>query len=191
MISAVNSAILLISRSALPASAGKTASAGPDLIAMANGVSGLDADEAGGQPAQLRAKFSDSMFSVNSLDSNKLKIDLFDRVGKVFKLDRAGFDSSNSYASAVKQAIAAIRSQAGGAQTIAMIEKSLGLDKLGVSLETVVNAMSDPGGDADDRLDAALRKQTGEAADARPGAVQAEIRLDELGIYAFRHNDPV
>ncbi|RJT34886.1 hypothetical protein D3227_22875 [Mesorhizobium waimense] len=157
---------------------------------MANGRSGPNTDEAAGQMAQLRPKFSDSMFSVNSLDSNKLKIDLFGRVGKVFKVDRADYGSFNSYAPAVKQAIAAIKSQAGGAQTIAMIEKSLGLDKLGVSLETVVDAMGDPGGDADDKLDAALRKQTGEAAEVKPSATQPEIHFDELGIYAF-HNDPV
>lgn len=90
MISAVNSAVLLTSRSALPASAGKTASAGLDLIAMANGVSGPKTYGAG---RQLQAKISDSMFSVNSLDSNKLKIDLFDRVGKIFKVDRADFES--------------------------------------------------------------------------------------------------
>lgn len=59
------------------------------------------------------------------------------------------------------------------------IENKLGLDKLGVSLDTVVNAMIDPGGDDGDKLDAALRRRLGEAGKDH----SALARLDELGRY--------
>ena len=44
---------------------------------------------------------------------------------------------------------------------IAGIEKEIGLDKLGVSLDTVINAIIDPMGKDNDKLNAALEKKIG------------------------------
>ena len=124
------------------------------------------------------------MFSVNNFDSNKLKVELFKRVGKAFGIDQADYDSQSSYGSAIKQAVSVLASQPNGAQTIAEIEKGLGLDKLGVSLATVVNAIIDPGSDDDDKLDTALKKQAGEDLGTGSHAAGVTVRFDELGLYS-------
>ncbi|TIT70995.1 MAG: hypothetical protein E5W56_22360, partial [Mesorhizobium sp.] len=64
-----------------------------------------------------------------------------------------------SYGSAVKNAVEALKRQSPSA--IAEIERQLGLDQLGISLDTLVNAIVDPTGGDRDRLDAAPEKHLG------------------------------
>lgn len=120
-----------------------------------------------------------SMLSVNSLNVTATKIRLMERAGKEFAIDQADYESVFSYGSAVKNAVEALKQQSPSA--IAGIERQLGLDQLGISLDTLVNAIVDPQGSDGDRLDAVLEKQVGDAGKDEGNA--ASIRPDEIGLY--------
>lgn len=117
------------------------------------------------------------MFSVNNLNVTATKVRLMERAGKEFGIDQADYESVFSYGSAVKNAVEALKQQSPSA--IAGIERQLGLDQLGISLDTLVNAIIDPQGSDGDRLDAALEKHLGEIATDEAIPVQP----DEIGLY--------
>ncbi|KUM28376.1 hypothetical protein AU467_34855 [Mesorhizobium loti] len=152
-------------------------SAADSLVASINRASGSDHSGSGSPLTQGQAKISQSMFSVNSLNVTATKVRLMERAGKEFGIDQADFESVTSYGSAVKNAVEALKRQSPSA--IAEIEKQLGLDQLGVSLDTLVNAIVDPQGS--DRLDAALEKQVGD--DGKDEARAAPLQPDEIGLY--------
>ena len=155
-ISSINSAALQIMRQYQPSSpsAGDGTSVGNNIVAAANGM--------GVHTADARAKVSESIFSVNHLDVTKMKLDLMEKVGKAFGIDRDEYDSQASYGFAIRHAVSQIKQQPDGFQILAKIEKDLGLDKLGLSIDEMVNAIIDPGGSDGDKLDAALKEQIGE-----------------------------
>ncbi|MDG4882969.1 hypothetical protein [Mesorhizobium sp. WSM4884] len=134
-------------------------------------------DGAGSPLIQAQAKISRSMFSVNSLNVTATKVRLMERAGKEFGIDQDDYESVASYGSAVKHAVEALKRQSPAA--IAEIERQLGLDQLGVSLETLLNAIVDPQGGSAGRLDAALEKYLGEAAEGNAASLQP----DEIGLY--------
>jgi hypothetical protein len=173
-ISALSSAAALFLRPQRPASS--NASAGDNLIASVNSVSG----HAGASSlTQAQGKINESMFSVNNTDATQMKARLFERVGKEFGIKQEDYDSLSSYGSAIKIALDDLKQKS--PSSIAAIEKKLGLDELGVSLETVVNAIIDPQGSDDDRLDAALNKKIGEI--AKGGSNTPTQQPDEIGLY--------
>lgn len=149
------------------------ASPGPsrdtDIVAIMNGTRNVHED---GQPAA-----SSSLFDRQALDVNEMKVNLIDRLGKALGVSRDDYDNQSSFGTALKAAIAKLRRDPGGATIIAAIEKRLGLDKLGISMDTLLNAVIDPGSEDARRLDGALRAQAGEM--ARDEAFE----LDEIGIY--------
>ncbi|MET3596484.1 MULTISPECIES: hypothetical protein [Mesorhizobium] len=132
---------------------------------------------AGSPPVQ--AGNSQSMFSVSNLNVTATKVRLMERAGKEFGIDQADYESVFSYGSAVKNAVEALKRQSPSA--IAGIERQLGLDQLGISLDTLANAIIDPQGSDGDRLDAALEKQVGD--DGKDEGNAASIRPDEIGLY--------
>lgn len=120
---------------------------------------------------------SATMFSVDSLNITAVKVRLMERAGKEFGVDQADYESVSSYGAAVKDAVAALKRQSPSA--IAEIERQLGLDQLGVSLDTLVAAIVDPRGSDDQRLDGALKQHAGGQGE---GAVVL-AQPDELGLY--------
>lgn len=165
-----NVALLILQQRPISA----TGSAGANLVASVNGVS---SSTVSGSPfIEAQGKIND-MFSVNNVDPTEMKTRLFERVGKEFGIEQKDYDSLSSYGAAVKNAVDALMRKSPFAAV--EIEKKLGLDKLGVTLENVVNAMVDPGGSDDERLDAALKRQLGQP-DKGKGA---SARLDEIGRY--------
>jgi hypothetical protein len=56
------------------------------------------------------------------------------------------------------------------------------LDKLGPSLETVINAIVDPRGSDNDKVDAALRKQIGPE-DTTESRGSINIKPNDIGVY--------
>ncbi|RRH94970.1 hypothetical protein EH240_25885 [Mesorhizobium tamadayense] len=130
---------------------------------------------AGSPPLQAPAEMSQSIFSVNSLNITATKVWLMERAGKEFGVDQADYESVFSYGSAVRNAVEALKRQSPSA--IAGIEKQLGLDQLGISLDMLVDAIVDPAGSDGDRLDAALEMHLGEIAE--PASTQS----DEIGLY--------
>ncbi|RWM05003.1 hypothetical protein [Mesorhizobium sp.] len=150
-------------------------SAGDGLVASINRTP-ADAG-AGASPMQAQAEFSQSMFSLDGLNVTATKVRLMERAGKEFGLDQGDYESVISYGSAVKNAVEALKRQSPSA--IAEIERQLGLDQLGVSLDTLVNAIADPQGGDGDRLDAALEREAGKQGEGK----SASIQPDEIGLY--------
>jgi hypothetical protein len=111
--------------------------------------------------ATTLAQTADDLFSVNSQNLNKMKIDLYKRVGEALGVRESDYDSLHAYGLALQQAVGQLKLAPNAQLVIAGIEKEIGLDKLGVSLDTVINAIIDPMGDDNDKLDAALQKQIG------------------------------
>ena len=111
-------------------------------------------------------------FSLDSLNITATKVRLMQRAGKEFAVDQTDYDSVSSYGSAIKNAVEALKRQSPSA--VPRIERQLGLDQLGVSLDTLVNAIVRPQGGDNDRLDTALKQHAGGEGD----------QPDELGLYS-------
>ncbi|MDX8534348.1 hypothetical protein RFM41_24810 [Mesorhizobium sp. VK25A] len=126
---------------------------------------------------QVEPAVSPSMFSVENLNITAIKVRLMERAGKEFGVDQAGYESVSSYGSAIKNAVEALKGQSPSA--VVEVERQLGLDQLGVSLDTLLNAIADPQGSNSERLDAALKQHEG----GQGGGDVASVQPDELGLY--------
>jgi hypothetical protein len=114
-----------------------------------------------GQASQPTPSPRTDWFGVNSQSLTQLKVDLYRRVGEALGIDQSDYDSPRDYGMALQRAIGQLKLSPNAQLVIAGIEKEVGLDKLGVSLDTVVSAITDPSGTDDDKLDAALEKRFG------------------------------
>lgn len=187
--SSVNSIAVLLLGQVRPVSAADRGVAGGDLlVAAANCVSAPRLSVDSPTSKQAQARVSDALLSASAPDVNQLKINLMQRLGKEFGLSMDDFDDQASFGAAIRDAVGQLRLQEGGDRVLAAIEKKLGLDKLGVPLDTLVNAIIDPEGADAEKLGAALERQAvkeaeEKEADAAQG-VPARIRTDDLGLYA-------
>lgn len=129
----------------------------------------------------LKLAPSEDIFSVNYVDATKAKIALMERVGKAFGLNLEDFKDMRSMAEAIRGKLALLGPDA-LKQTVNAIEDELGLKKLGVSLGDVLDAMEDPKGTGNARLEAALAEELGQ----RDKAASGPVRLDEIGRYSIR-----
>jgi hypothetical protein len=118
-----------------------------------------------------------SIYSVKHVTSAKLKIDLYQRVGKAFDLDIEKFADAGKMAQKIQAELAKMPPS-----QVFALEKSLGLDELGVSLREVLDAMTDPTSDGGRKLDASLKGQAGET-DADSAKLPGR-GLDEIGRYS-------
>ncbi|MET3596483.1 MULTISPECIES: hypothetical protein [Mesorhizobium] len=177
-LSALNNAALLILQPQRSTSV--SASVGDSLVASINRA---HAGTGAASPlTQAQARITESMFSVNNLDATQMKARLFERVGKEFGIDQDDYDSLFSYGSAIKTALDDLKQKS--PSSIAEIEKKLGLDELGISLDTLVNAIVDPNGSDGDRLDAALEKKAGDRGRGEgKAASHTPTQPDEIGLY--------
>jgi hypothetical protein len=183
-VSNVNSAALLILQQAksVTTASGQNRTNSGDVAAIANGLSSKTGGT--GQTAQAQSGISDSTFNLN-----KLKVDLYERTGQALGVDIKDYASPQAYAAALSNAVGEIKSQNPGTwQTIiAGVEHQLGLDKLGVSLGTVIDSIANPGGDSDKKLDKALAKLAGidiggnDSAQASP---LSAVQVNEIGLYS-------
>lgn len=180
-VSTLNSTALLILQplAVLPVEKDQSALPGAGLLAAANGVVVPGVSDA---QAQAKAKISESFFD-NGVDLQELKFHLYRRLGEELGINMGDYENPKDYAAALKDAVGDIKanSEDGGLKFFAGLEKKLGLDKLGLSIDDLVNAIEDPDGKASKKLDEALRAKTGE--DAK--AAVLEITTDEDGRYSF------
>ena len=121
---------------------------------------------------------SDSIFSVNHVDANTMKVNLIERMGKAFGLDLDDFANAGVMAREIQEEVAKMTPEA-----IHAVEKSVGLDTLAISLSEMLDAMNNPGGSADEKLDAALREKAGELFDEKSGVTHG-AGLDDVGRYS-------
>jgi hypothetical protein len=183
----LNSAALFILQqaNAQPASGDEAESSGGNLVAAANGIS---IPSVNGAHSQAKAKISDALFD-NSVSVQEMKVNLMRRLGEELGISMDDFERPAEYASAIRDVIAKIKAQPEGALFLAELEKKLGLDELGVSLDDLVDAISSTDGEGARKLDAALRDKLGEnAKDAAKNGAEAAyraMRTDETGLYGF------
>ena len=162
-----------------PSSSGDKKPAAADIAATANGIST--------QFRNAQAAASESVFSVNHVDITEMKMQLIEKAGKAFGIERDDYDTQSDFGKAIKAVVSEIRRMENGDRVLDGIAKDLGLDDLGISIGTLVGAIIDPGGNDDKKLDEALREATGEdVLDARKGdggAGGVSVLVDDLGLY--------
>jgi len=184
-VSPLDSTALLTLRQATLQPSDDKAKPADQILAAANGLA--SGDTGAGTSAEARAKINGALFDRSVPDSLQMKISLMRRLGEEFGLDMDKFESQAAFGAAIERAVGAIKIQDGGVLMLTEIERKLGLDKLGISLDTLVNAIIDPDSDDSDKLDAALKTHLGELAgagekDGGQGAA-ALVRTDEDGLY--------
>lgn len=154
-----------------------------NLAAIANGLS----SKAGvtGAEAQAQAKITDTM-SAASLTQARMQ--LYARVGEALGVKEEDYATPQLWATALRGVVRAIRAQKGGDAAILQIEQKLGLDKLGVSLDTVIDSISDPGGGASNALNDALKKAAGKgliAIDNGVTGLGGSVQINDIGVYSL------
>ena len=182
MTSISSDAALLILQAQPSAATDKTKAAAPDLLAIANGQPAKQTVSATAQPTKSQSNISDALFSVNNRSITQMKLDLIDRTGEA-GVKKDDYASTDDFVAAMKKVVTNIKAHEGWEQVIAKIEKDLGLDKLGVSLEDVINSARDP--EKDDKVTEALKKQAGMIDEKEDDADKAVLlKQDEDGTYA-------
>lgn len=182
-----------MNRSLVPASVGSGFVSSEGLIAAASAVSAANVFTAGGPFVQAKAKISDAIFSANAPSITEMKIHLMKRLGEEVGVALEDYETHASFGSAVADRIDEIKKEPQGVLMISALEKKLGFDKLGFSLDTFVNAIIDPKGSDGERVDAALKKHLDlegreeEKPDAARRGLDA-FRLDESGLYGFANS---
>ncbi|MFS8046298.1 hypothetical protein [Rhizobium sp. BR 314] len=110
------------------------------------------------QPNPAQSKVSEAMFSMNGDSIAKQKLELIERTGKALGIVRNDYASMDDFVAAMKKAFGELKVQPGAAGAIHGLEKELGLDKLGLSLEDVISSATE-GGD-NDKVTRALEKRS-------------------------------
>lgn len=128
--------------------------------------------------AGSKSKIAGAVFDASTPDVTQMKLDLFKRTGAALGVDEGDYASGKDYGAAIGAAVAAIKSRPDAEFAILKIERKLGLDKLGISLRTVIDAIADPSSGADNELTAALEAQM-----APDRTKKLSILQDGLGLY--------
>lgn len=164
--------------------------AGVSLVAAANGVAPPEGANGAGPSQQAKAKVAETFFKPNAPSVTEMKLHLMKRLGEKFDIKLEDHESHASFGTAIRFEINKLKMQPGGALILSAIEKELGFDKLGFSLDEFVNAIIDPTGTDGRKIDAALKDHLGiddeddeKASDAR-AALEA-LRVDDSGLYGF------
>lgn len=187
-----SSAVLILQQATRSTSQGDGRAASVDLVAVANGVE--DTGRTDGATRQAKTKIAESFFKPNAPSVTEFKLHLMKRLGDELGIEFEDHETNASFGKAVKAAIDDIKRQPGGFAILSAIEKTLGFDKLGFSLDTFVDALIDPESSEGRRVDAALKDHLGitdddaDAAKDAQKALNAVVRFDTDGLYALVQN---
>ncbi|AGB75144.1 MULTISPECIES: hypothetical protein [Rhizobium] len=130
-------------------------SAADSLIAVATGqVNNVTVSK---QPTQAQSKVSEAMFSMSKDSIAKQKLDLIERTGRALGVERSDYSSMDEFVAAMKKVYGEIKVQAGGMGALHALERQLGLDKLGLTIEDVIESAQD--GDSNDKVTKALERR--------------------------------
>ena len=186
-ISCVNSAAVLLLQQA-NASARDQRLADGSFLAAANGVK--TPSLAPSQPfAQARTKVSEAFFGSQAIGVHQMKVNLMERLGDAFGIKVEDFETVSQFGAAVRDIVSSIKLQDGGYFVLKELERKLGLDKLGISIDTLVNAIIDPESGDNDKLVAALEREIGATNSDKDSVRERPTRLaavttDGAGLYS-------
>ncbi|AYG68454.1 MULTISPECIES: hypothetical protein [unclassified Rhizobium] len=157
----------------------RTQSRTDSLIAVSTGQA--DKIAASKQPTQGQSKVSEAFFATNGkVDLTKMKLDLIYRTGKALGVEHDDYASMEDFAKAMQKAYSELEPA-----EVNAIEHDLGLDKLGLSLEEVINSAKGP--ERNDKVTRALKQQMdkskGEDDDGQTSQ-QVILGPDEVGLYS-------
>lgn len=126
-------------------------------------------------------------FGANTMDVTAMKVRLMERLGDAFGISMEDHPDARSFGGAIRDVVEKLGMSPDGMKVLAKIEKDLGLDELGISIDTLIGAIIDPSGNDAEKLDAALREQAGELLESGEEAETlqrlARMGLDEAGLY--------
>ncbi len=149
-------------------------------------VPGINAAATGSAAA---SSLAENFFSVNYVDANEIKMQLFERLGGELGLDMNDYDDLSNYARDLRHAVQGLLREDGGEDLLNEIEQDLGLDKLGVSIDDVINAIDNPDGAADDKLTEAIKAEykidLNKDREAKE-LTEKTLQVDDLGLYSIR-----
>jgi hypothetical protein len=131
----------------------------PDLVATVAGQSKKHTVSVERQPSQAQSSLSDAAMQLIGQKETERKAQLIKSLGQAFGVDEDKFTSNFDYASAVSDAIKRIKGSPNGNELLKPITKKLELDKLGVTLDTMLMAINVPSSDDGKKLDAAIAKE--------------------------------
>ena len=111
------------------------------------------------------------------------EVRLYQKVGQVLGVDINKYASATDYGNALKQAVSNLKAEAvahGQSWSLVVkgLEHQMGLDKLGISLDTVINAILGDSG-SKDAVKKALENQAVRAASA-----SSEVSANDVGTYS-------
>ncbi|MBT9371560.1 hypothetical protein [Rhizobium sp. CSW-27] len=124
---------------------------------------------------QARDRISGALFSATRVDLNELKAQLYQKLGESVGVEQTDDMSSYAYGRAIETALAELSPQA----TIDL-KAELGLDELGLSLSTVIEAIKNPYADAAVTLETALEKQHGNGSMTQSETAKVLQRLEDV-----------
>lgn len=145
------------------------------LIAVATGQT----NKAGvsKQPTPAQSKVSEAMFSMSKDSIAKQKLDLIERTGRALGVERSAYSSMDEFVAAMKKVYGEIKVQTGGMGAFHALERQLGLDKLGLSIEDVIESAQDGG--SNDKVTKALERRAKKEKDEASGSGSDEaIQID-------------
>ena len=129
----------------------------------------------------------DSYFGMNAMDVTARKVQLMERLGEAFGIAMEDHADARSFGMAIREIVEKLKTTPEGRERLVEVGRDLGLDRLGISIDTLIGAMVDPMGDDAEKLDAALKADMGETledeAEAELLARLARMGLDEAGLY--------
>jgi hypothetical protein len=124
---------------------------------------------------------TEALFSANSLSISKLKVWVFERTGQVLGVEKSSYKSDQDYGLALQRVVSTMTPQ-----QIAQAEKEIGLDKLHLSLQSVIAALLDPTGEENKKMTAALHAFLLETEKAQNDVGTASVldKSDDIGVYS-------
>lgn len=123
------------------------------IVSLANGQKSPSVEP---QNTSSHQKLSEQLFSIDQQSISKLKMQLFENVGKAFGIDVDEYIHFEDFAKDVELKYREILRDYGPVAIYA-IERELGLDELGLSLRDVIDSMKNP--DENDDVTKALEEK--------------------------------
>ena len=132
------------------------------------------------------AKLKENFFSIHYRDATEIKLQIFEALGEKLGVNMSDFDDMKDYADTLATVVRDIRNKAATnpeyAGMLLEIERELGLDELGISIDEVNKAIDDPDGEANKKLTEKIEAEYGLERESEK-LLEANISFDELGIY--------